>query len=66
MQQGLLGNLLWFINQEEGGIIHPHTQRRFFIFFFFPVQTNVSPGFPVATLMLGWEQKQLHRFRVDV
>lgn len=30
MQQGLLENLLWFINEEEGGIIHPHTQRRFF------------------------------------
>lgn len=28
MQQGLLENLLWFINEEEGGIIHPHTQRR--------------------------------------
>lgn len=62
MQQGLLENLLWFINEEEGGIIHPHTQRRLF---FSQVQTNVSPGFRVATLMLGWEQKQLHRFRVD-
>ena len=50
MQQGLLGNLLWFINQEEGGIIHPHTQRRFFIYFFFPSPNKRQPRFPCCNI----------------
>lgn len=29
MQQGLVGNLLWFINRDEGGIVRPHREEVF-------------------------------------